>query len=252
MQIPIFRTLRNANGHIVELGWPVTKLCTRQGPGAEQFGNEAGRKYGGQVKSENRCSIFFRLFAVKLNVMSQTEYYPYIFELVNSYTHHKILQSRFSHSLQKYIDGEASCPAQFASSVIKFLGEDLAAECGQKIKAILSTAAADRIIAEHANLFSNNTYGMNFRVSTPERLPLLVNDMGDVIFKEKQDVGRVAAFLAFGATFGAYCEQQQGLGKMAVEKIVDSVVKYMDCNLKSWLKRNGGLVSRGNFKQPIK
>ena len=184
--------------------------------------------------------------------MSQTEYYPYIFELVNSYTHHKILQSRFSHSLQKYIDGEASCPPQFASSVIKFLGEDLAAECGQKIKAILSTAAADRIIAEHANLFSNDTYGMNFRVSTPERLPLLVNDMGDVIFKEKQDVGRVAAFLAFGATFGAYCEQQQGLGKTAVGKIVDSVVKYMDCNLKSWLKRNGGLVSRGNFIQAIK
>ena len=227
-------------------------MCTRQGPGAEQFGNEAGRKYGGQVKSGNRCCIFFRLSAVTLDIMSQTEYYPYIFELVNSYTHHKILQSRFSHSLQKYIDGEASCPPQFASSVIKFLGEDLAAECGQKIKAILNTAAADRIIAEHANLFSNDTYGMNFRVSTPERLPVLVNDMGDVIFKEKQDVGRVAAFLAFGATFGAYCEHQQGLGKMAVEKIVDSVVKYMDCNLKSWLKRNGGLVSRGNFIQPIK
>ena len=184
--------------------------------------------------------------------MSQTEYYPYIFELVNSYTHHKILQSRFSLSLQKYIDGEASCPPQFASSVIKFLGEDLAAECGPKIKAIFSTAAADRIIAENADLFSNNSYGRKFRVLTPERLPALVNGIGDEVFNGKQSVGRVAVFLAFGATFGAYCEQQQGLGKMAVEKIVDSVVKCMDCNLKSWLKTNGGLVSRGNFIQAIK
>ena len=62
MQIPIFRTLRNANGHIVELGWPVIKLCTREGPGAEQFGNEAGRKYGGQV-SQKTDVVYFSVYS---------------------------------------------------------------------------------------------------------------------------------------------------------------------------------------------
>ena len=172
--------------------------------------------------------------------MSQTEFYPVLFDIVNSYTRHKIIQRRFSSILQKSIDGEAICPPQFAALAIKFLGEDLAAEFNQKFKAILITAAADRIITEHAQLFSEVTYDKSFRVSTLERLPSLVNEMGDVIFKEKQNVGTMGAFLAFGASFAAYCEQKKGLA--AVELIVESVAKYLDFHLGSWLQRNGGLV----------
>ena len=56
-------------------------------------------------------------------------------------------------------------------------------------------------------------------------------------------VGTVAAFLAFGAMLAAYCEQKDGLGAEAVEGIKESVTKYFDYHLRSWLRTNGGLVS---------
>lgn len=172
--------------------------------------------------------------------MSETDFYPILFDVVNSYTRHKILQRRFSSILQN-VRGEASCPSQFVALIVKFLGDEIQAE-NQQIKAVFSTAAADRIIAEHAELFSDSVYEKNFRV-TLQRLPSVVNEMGDVIFKEKQHIGTVGAFLAFGATFAAYCEQKDGLGAVAVEKIVESVAKYLDHHVRSWLRTNGGLVS---------
>lgn len=172
--------------------------------------------------------------------MSETEFYPIVFDVVSSYTRHKVLQRHFSTILQK-VRGEASCPSQFAALVVKFLGEEITAE-NQRIKSAFSTAAADRIIVGHGELFSDKAYEKNFRVSLA-RLPSMVDAMGEVIFKEKQHVGTVGAFLAFGATFAAYCEQKEGLGAEAVEGIVESVTKYFDYHLRSWLRTNGGLVS---------
>ena len=172
--------------------------------------------------------------------MSETEFYPLLLDIIRSYTRHKSLQRRFSSILQK-VRGEASCPSQFAGLIVKFLGEDIEAE-NQQIKVVVSTAAADRIIAQHTELFSDSVYEQNFRVS-PQRLQSVVNEMGDVIFKEKRHIGTVGAFLAFGATFGAYCEQKDGLGTVAMETVVESAAKYLDHHLRSWLSSNGGLVS---------
>ena len=173
--------------------------------------------------------------------MSQTEFYPVLLNIVNSYTRHKVLQRRFAAILERSVHGEAICPPQFAALAIKFLGEEITAEFNQKFRSVLSTAAADRIITEHAELFSDAGYEKSFRVSLG-RLPSLVNEMGDVIFKEKQNIGTVGAFLAFGGTFAAYCKQKEGLGLPAVEAVVQSAAKYLDDNLGSWLKTNGGLV----------
>lgn len=172
--------------------------------------------------------------------MSESDFYSIVFDVISSYTRHKILQRRFSSILEK-VHGEASCPSQFAALIVKFLGEEIEAE-NQQIKAAFSTAAADRIIAEHADLFSDSVYEQSFRVSL-QRLPSVVNEMGDVIFKEKLHTGTVGAFLAFGATFAAYCEQKDGMGAEAVETIVESVAKYFDRHVRSWLRTNGGLVS---------
>lgn len=171
--------------------------------------------------------------------MSKTEFHPILFDIVSSYTRHKVLQRQFSTILQKI--REASCPSQLAALVVKFLGEEIIAE-NQRIKAAFSTAAADRIIAKHGELFSDKAYEKNFRVSLA-RLPSIVDEMGEVIFKEKQHVGTVGAFLAFGATLAAYCEEKDGLEAEAVEGIVESVTKYFDYHLRSWLRTNGGLVS---------
>ena len=70
---------------------------------------------------------------------------------------------------------------------IKFLGEEIAVE-NQRIKPAFSTAAADRIIAEHGELSSGKAYEKNFRVSLA-RLRSIVDAMEGVIFKEKQQVG---------------------------------------------------------------
>lgn len=170
-----------------------------------------------------------------------TELYPIIFDVVNSYTHHKVLQRRFSSILRKAFRGEASCPSQCAALIVKFLGEEITSQ-HQPIKEIFSTVAADRIIVAHAELFSDTAYEEKIHVSLP-RLPSIVNEMGDVIFKENRNVGTVGAFLAFGATFAAYCEQKEGLGVVAVEKIVVSVSEYLDHHVGSWLKTKGGVVS---------
>ena len=171
--------------------------------------------------------------------MSKSGFYPTVFDIVSSYTRHKVLQRQFSAVLQK-VRGESTCPSQFAALVVKFLGEEITAE-NQRIKAAFSTAAADRIIAEHGVLFSDKAYEKNCRVSLA-RLPSIVDEMGEVIFKEKQHVGTVGAFLAFGATLAAYCEEKDGLGAEAVEGIEESVTKYVDYHLGSWLRTNGGLV----------
>lgn len=172
--------------------------------------------------------------------MSKTEFYPILFDIVSSYTRHKVLQRQFSTILQN-VRGEASCPSQFAALVVKFVGGEITAE-NQRIKAAFSTPAADRIIAEHGELFCEKAYEKNFRVSLSS-LPSIVDEMGEVIFKEKQHVGTVGAFLAFGATLAAYCVQKDGLGAEAVKEIVESVTKYFDYHLGSWLRANGGLVS---------
>jgi len=172
--------------------------------------------------------------------MSKTEFHPIVFDIVSSYTRHKVLQRQFSTILQK-IRGEASCPSQLAALVVKFLGEEIVAE-NQRIKVAFSTAAADRIIAEHGELFSDKAYEKNFRVSL-KRIPSIVDEMGEVIFKEKQHVGTVAAFLAFGATLAAYCMEKDDLEAEAVERLVESVTEYFDYHLRSWLRTNGGLVS---------
>ena len=173
--------------------------------------------------------------------MSETDFYPVIFDIVNSYTRHKVLQRRFSSILQRAFQGEVTCPSQCAGLIVKFLGEDTAEE-NQKIKAVFSTAAADRIIVEHAQLFSDAAYEKNFRVSL-ESLTPLVNEMGRVIFKEKQHLGTVGALLAFGGTFASYCEAKEGLGVAAVETIVESVTHYFCRHVGSWLKTSGGVVS---------
>ena len=172
--------------------------------------------------------------------MSKSEFYPIVFDIVNSYTRHKVLQRRFSTILQK-VQREARCPSQFAALVVKFVGDEITAE-NQRIKAAFSTAAADRIIAEHGELFCDKAYEKNFRVSLA-RLPAMIDEMGEVIFKEKEHVGTVGAFLAFGASLAAYCEQKDDLGAEAVEEIVESVTKYFDYHLRSWLTAYGGLVS---------
>ena len=172
--------------------------------------------------------------------MSKTDFQPVVFDIVSSYTRHKVLQRQFSTILQK-IRGEASCPSQLAALVVKFLGEEIIAE-NQLIKAAFSTAAADRIIAEHGELFSDKAYEKNFRVSLA-RIPSIVDEMGGVIFKEKQHVGTVGAFLAFGATLAAYCMEKDDLEAEAVERLVESVTKYFDYHLRSWLTSHGGLVS---------
>ena len=178
--------------------------------------------------------------------MSETELYSILIDVVSSYTRHKILQRRFSSILQN-VQGEASCPSQFAGLIVKFLGEEIEAE-NQQIKAVFSTAAADRIISEHAELFSDTVYEQNFHVSL-QGLPSVVHEMGSVIFKEKRHVGTMGAFLAFGATFAAYCEQKDDLGAAAVETIVESVARYLDQrrDVHSWLESNGGLVSDCEF-----
>lgn len=71
--------------------------------------------------------------------MAQSDFYPVIFDIVNSYTRHKVLQRRFSAILQNGYRGEANCPSQCAGLIIKFLGEDIA-DGNRKIKAVFSTA----------------------------------------------------------------------------------------------------------------
>ena len=173
--------------------------------------------------------------------MSQTEFYPILCDIISSYTFHKILQRHFNSVIHTFVHGEAIYPREFASVAIKFLGDEVTSEFNRKFKAVLSTAAADHVIQKHAELFSDEGYEKSFRVSL-DRLPSLVTEMGDIIFIEKQNIGTVGAFLAFGATFAAYCEQKDGLGLQAVEAIVKSVAKHLDDNLRSWLKTNGGLV----------
>lgn len=173
--------------------------------------------------------------------MSQTEFYPILCDIISSYTSHKILQRHFNSVIQAFVNGEAIYPREFASVAVKFLGDEVTSEFNRKFKTVLSTAAADHVIQEHAELFSDEGYEKSFRVSL-ERLPSLVTEMGDIIFKEKHNIGTVGAFLAFGATFAAYCEQKDGLGLQAVEAIVKSVAEHLDDNLRSWLKTNGGLV----------
>ena len=171
----------------------------------------------------------------------QTEFYPVLYSMVSDYVFHKIRQRQFNYLIQRSVCGEAICPPEFASLAIKFLGDEVFVECNRKFKQALSTAAADHIIAAHGELFSDEAYEKCFHISL-ETLPSLMNEMGDVIFEEKQNMGTVAAFLALGAMFSAYCEQKEGLGMQAVEAIVTSVAKHLDDNLGSWLKTNGGLV----------
>lgn len=171
--------------------------------------------------------------------MSETDFYPVIFDIVHSYTRHKILQRRFSSILRNGYPGEANtCPSQCAGLIIKFLGEDIA-DGNRKIRAVFSTAAADRIVMEHSQLFSDAAYKKNFRISL-ESLTTVVSEMGNLIFKEKQHLGTVAAFLGFGASLAAYCESNEHLGVVAVENVVESITNYFCRHVGSWLKANGG------------
>ena len=173
--------------------------------------------------------------------MAQSDFYPVIFDIVNSYTRHKVLQRRFSAILQNGYRGEANCPSQCAGLIIKFLGEDIA-DGNRKIKAVFSTAAADRIVMEHTQLFSDAAYQNNFRISL-ESLPSVVKEMGYLIFKEKQHLGTVAAFLGFGASLAAYCESKEHLGVAAMETVVESITHYYCRHIESWLRANSGVVS---------
>ena len=181
--------------------------------------------------------------------MAQSDFYPVIFDIVNSYTRHKVLQRRFSAILQNGYRGEANCPSQCAGLIIKFLGEDIA-DGNRKIKAVFSTAAADRIVMEHTQLFSDAAYQKNFRISL-ESLPSVVKEMGYLIFKEKQHLGTVAAFLGFGASLAAYCESREHLGVAAMETVVESIAHYYCRHIKSWLRANGGVVSLVIYKRCI-
>lgn len=190
------------------------------------------------------CSTADRVAAKIIKMAAfgpQTEFYPVLHNMVSDYVFHKIRQRQFNYLMQRSLCGKAICPPEFASLAIKFLGDEVTVECNRKFKQALSTAAADHIIAEHGELFSDEVYEKGFRVSL-ETIPSLVNEMGDMIFKEKQNMGTVAAFLAFGAMFSAYCEQKEGFGVQVVKAIVTSVAKHLDDNLGSWLKTNGGLV----------
>ena len=178
--------------------------------------------------------------------MSAPEFFLILQNIVKGYTNHKIRQRRFSALLQSSFQDRAKFSPEVIGLIVRELGDEIASENYREIKTSVSTAAADRIIVEHADLFSVSGYEKNFRASL-QTLPLIVNEMGELIFKEKKHLGTVAAFLAFGATFAVHCELKEGLGQPAVEAIVTSVTEYLAGHLLTWLKSNGGLVSEWCF-----
>ena len=169
--------------------------------------------------------------------MSQAEFYLILNSIVKMYASHRILQRRFKAQLKRLVTiwepGEAiSTPGL----VIMFLGDEIAADANRQSKVFI-TAIADNIIKENADLFLDEWYENKFR-----RLPSFVERVGEEIFNGRPNLGRVAAFLAFGGSLSAYCEQRDDLGLQAVETIVKTVAKYLDDNLGSYWESNGGLV----------
>ena len=105
--------------------------------------------------------------------MSQTEFYPILNSIVKMYTSHRILQRLFKAQLKRLVTiwepGEAiSTPGL----VIKFLGDEFAADVNRQSKVFI-TATADDILAKHAELFRDELYEAQLRVSI-EILPSLV------------------------------------------------------------------------------
>ena len=63
--------------------------------------------------------------------------------------------------------------------------------------------------------------------------------IADEIFQSGKNWGRVASFVAFGATLAVHCAQREELHEL-VNDIVEWVLCYIDQNLSCWIRENGG------------